>query len=1254
MKSYNIIKIMLGILLLSIILVGPVLLAGLGDEVELGRDAVPERNSGRSTTQIEDEIPAAAPLSGSTIVVDGYPSDWAGISPIVSDVKYDASSPGDIHDVYVTDDGTYLYLMMELDSIGGFVSLYLELDVDQNITTGYNTNLDPYGWYMNPHDTGIDFGIWGSLNYPSVSLVLRQIFADGTSVYIKDVAVAAEIVIETCVLLSDIGEPAPPSINMHFQTAYLGLDEAPDIGYVTYAPSLVPSLVPEDLELYPRMLGVWDPMGTQWHELHPENSRYWYLTGWEPGKVLGPTDQIDMGLVDSKIVFEEAHSSYYTIGTNPAANVTGGYSAFANYLTANGYTVSTIDPGTTIDSDVLDSVGVLVIVAPQNSYSIFELDAIETWVQGGGKLLLISEAGIAGQQARTIAARFNIVLKGDVICDSDENVGSPSWPYYDGDNLLPMEITAGVARVEMYDGDGITSFPPNEFPLIMTDFDGTATWLSDNSSAMGISVMSAMGEGLGQLIVIGDSNVWDSAMDCDGDGDTDFYDSDNEILALNSVHWLAYEPFEVDEVTIDLVILDEGNVTHWLDYKCGYWTFDPEKPVSTKWDEIKPDQGRCWHLTNWTDNGDGKLGYCDSVNMTLMYPWGPSEMTCHVEQVTVTLKLTRLGYPEVQLWASKAAMPTARGQAAVIAGDDGLIYVMGGFDSGPEFTTVEAYDPIHDTWTTKTSMPQKTRGAAVAKGLDGTIYVISGVAGPTLLSTLQAYNSTTDTWTSKSPIPTPVWEADAATDFDGKIYVIGGRNSSNTPTNKVQVYDPSNDSWTTKTSMPTARCQLGVVAGYDGLIYAIGGWNGSAAISTVEAYEPYSDTWIAKNPLPTALCQFGATVDPYMGKIYVIGGSTSFWNNDPPFYNTTYSYDAWSEAWMPELDMPTARRELGVTAAHGKLYAIGGGNTYSGGPYGNWTEEATINLEAYLEFNGTLDEFQGMDCIHAPVSTVWHEIWPKQNRMWHLGGWKDLPTLSPSDQIVLTTKDHKRFVVMIGDAPVHLAPAMLPGYPYHGYGGDPGRDEIMSTDDDLDYWLVIEQLASGGITVFTVNYDYGPVNNPDAYTNFDYIANQTGGTHYNGTTAWNVSIANEIATRIGAGHGDVVFTYDLSSSLWDDFEDMKNKTKAIIDALSSLNVGFGVGTHVDYPDYYDSFGYAAQYGDPYSGDYAWSMDTDITDAATAKSVIQSVVGGTYNGADSPQNYARVLYECQHFSWREGTEYHVDKVTVAMNLTSTLD
>jgi parallel beta-helix repeat protein len=242
------------------------------------------------------------------------------------------------------------------------------------------------------------------------------------------------------------------------------------------------------------------------------------------------------------IVFEEAHSPFFTIGDNPASGDTGGYSGFAEYLSANGYAVSTINPGTTIDESVLAPVDVLVIVAPQNNYSTSEKASIETWVHNGGSLLLISEWRDFAFEASAIATIFNITLELDDIFDSDENLGQEYWTYYEGTNLVYHPVTAGVARVEMYASDGIKNGPTDEISLIVTDTDGTASWEFLSSPAIGVSVMSALDGGTagsGRFIVIADSNVWDSVYDFDSDGELDFYDSDNKVLALNAIDWLA-------------------------------------------------------------------------------------------------------------------------------------------------------------------------------------------------------------------------------------------------------------------------------------------------------------------------------------------------------------------------------------------------------------------------------------------------------------------------------------------------------------------------------------------------------------------------------------------------------------------------------------------------------------------------------------------------------------------------------------------
>ena len=203
--------------------------------------------------------------------------------------------------------------------------------------------------------------------------------------------------------------------------------------------------------------------------------------------------------------------------------------------------------------DVTCSVDVLVIVVPDDAYSIAELDAIETWVKGGGRLLLITDRQSFSVQANTIAARFGITLAEDIIYDTNENVnGIDYWPYFDGWKLLSHPITNGVSRVEMYACDGILTAPANEVPLIVTDIDGTAHWF-DLSPAIGVSVMSAFeGDtvGSGRLVVVTDSSLWKDT-DTDGGGQMNFYDSDHEVLALNTIEWLSPDLSPQQELSYD-------------------------------------------------------------------------------------------------------------------------------------------------------------------------------------------------------------------------------------------------------------------------------------------------------------------------------------------------------------------------------------------------------------------------------------------------------------------------------------------------------------------------------------------------------------------------------------------------------------------------------------------------------------------------------------------------------------------------------
>lgn len=307
-------------------------------------------------------------------------------------------------------------------------------------------------------------------------------------------------------------------------------------------------------------------------------------------------------------------------------------------------------------------------------------------------------------------------------------------------------------------------------------------------------------------------------------------------------------------------------------------------------------------------------------------------------------------------WRVKTNMPTARSQAAVIAGDDGLIYVMGGWAGGSVLNVVQAYDPVTETWRNRAPMPIAVRGAAVAKGLDGIIYVISGGDDSDEVAAVQAYNTTSNSWTAKADIPIRAWMAGATTGNDGKIYVIGGEsyNVGLQYSNLTQIYDPTTDTWTNGTQMPTGRCELGVVKGPDGLIYAFGGYNGTA-LSVVEAYDPSTGTWVKKASMPKPKLEFGVALGPD-NRIYIIGGGTSYFNNEAPFYDSVEVYDpktdTWSTPTWQESYLPTRRKELGAAVGkNGKIYAIGGCN----GAYLQANEEATIILPENVKPTAYID-----------------------------------------------------------------------------------------------------------------------------------------------------------------------------------------------------------------------------------------------------------------------------------------------------------
>lgn len=126
--------------------------------------------------------------------------------------------------------------------------------------------------------------------------------------------------------------------------------------------------------------------------------------------------------------------------------------------------------------------------------------------------------------------------------------------------------------------------------------------------------------------------------------------------------------------------------------------------------------------------------------------------------------------------------------------------------------------------------------------------------------------------------------------------------------------------------------------------------------------------------------------------------------------------------------------------------------------------------------------------------------------------------------------------------------------------------------------------------------------------------------------------------------GDVIFALDLTGSMGDDIDVAKAEAINIMNALDLLisDAKYGVMSFMDYPDYYDSYGYASLYGDAAYGDYAYSLDLPLTNDKTQVSdTINALVLGY--GGDGPQDYTRIMYESYAdgaIGWRTGARHIV--------------
>jgi hypothetical protein len=139
------------------------------------------------------------------------------------------------------------------------------------------------------------------------------------------------------------------------------------------------------------------------------------------------------------------------------------------------------------------------------------------------------------------------------------------------------------------------------------------------------------------------------------------------------------------------------------------------------------------------------------------------------------------------------------------------------------------------------------------------------------------------------------------------------------------VFDPGEplaNPWSTGTALIANTRDLTMVEA-GGKLYVMGGYDGSQVFNTVLEYDPAAPGWTPKAVMPATLHEHACAV--WNGKIYVVGGSTTWAAASANNVATIHEYDPASDSWdSSRAVMPASRDSHAMTALNGKLYVVGG------------------------------------------------------------------------------------------------------------------------------------------------------------------------------------------------------------------------------------------------------------------------------------------------------------------------------------------
>jgi len=179
------------------------------------------------------------------------------------------------------------------------------------------------------------------------------------------------------------------------------------------------------------------------------------------------------------VVFDQSHSPHYTIQ--------GDLVNISMELVDQGFAVSSMS---TFSPEILAGCDVLVLQVSSIEYNATEVTLINTFVEDGGGLFIVTEFGSFGEELDPVTDHFGFVRNksSSNLEDTDDFDTASAYIVYNTSNFESHSVMVSVARVEFDKGGGFASIPANGIPLVTTDTDGTSFWSDGSPEASTVSI----------------------------------------------------------------------------------------------------------------------------------------------------------------------------------------------------------------------------------------------------------------------------------------------------------------------------------------------------------------------------------------------------------------------------------------------------------------------------------------------------------------------------------------------------------------------------------------------------------------------------------------------------------------------------------------------------------------------------------------------------------------------------------------------